>query len=132
MTRDRESEVVIFRDRDLFVEIHDSALPWVKLFTQEPFKELSLVPKESRYKLFDFLDTIEKEMIAFFKPDKINIASFGNYLPHLHFYITARFRNDSHFPEPLWGKRQRENSYAPSKSDLESFYTQLSKKLSEI
>ena len=49
-------------------------------------------------------------------PDKINIASFGNYVPHVHFHIMARFKEDSFFPEPMWGKKQREANL-----DLPSF-----------
>ena len=50
-------------------------------------------------------------MLSFYKPTKINIASFGNYVPHVHFHIMARFENDSFFPEPMWGKKQREGTF---------------------
>ena len=56
------------------------------------------------------LDIIEKEMISYFQPDKINIAQFGNYLPHLHWHIMARFEKDAYFPEPMWGTKQRESN----------------------
>ncbi len=46
-------------------------------------------------------------MIEYYHPEKINIASFGNYVPHVHFHIMARFKEDSYFPEPMWGKKQR-------------------------
>ena len=57
-----------------------------------------------------------KKMIEYYNPDKINIASFGNYVPHVHFHIMARFKEDSFFPEPMWGKKQREANL-----DLPSF-----------
>ena len=47
-------------------------------------------------------------MLDYFKPDKINIASFANYLPQVHWHIMARYKEDSYFPEPMWGKKQRE------------------------
>jgi diadenosine tetraphosphate (Ap4A) HIT family hydrolase len=47
-------------------------------------------------------------MLSYYKPTKINIASFGNYMPHVHWHIMARFENDSYYPEPMWGTRQRE------------------------
>ena len=46
-------------------------------------------------------------MRKFYNPDKINIASFANYVPRVHFHIQARFKNDSFFPESMWGKKQR-------------------------
>ena len=72
------------------------------------------------------LDLIEKEMISYFKPEKINIASFGNYVPHVHFHVMARFKEDSYFPEPMWGKKQRDaNLTLPS---FEDFYEMIKKK----
>ena len=50
----------------------------------------------------------QKLMSEFYTPKKVNIAIFGNYEPHLHIHIMARFEQDSHFPEPMWGKKQRE------------------------
>lgn len=37
-------------------------------------------------------------------PDKINLASFGNVTPHLHWHVIPRWRDDRHFPEPVWGQ----------------------------
>ncbi len=53
---------------------------------------------------------IEKQMLKYYNPKKINIAMFGNYLPHLHIHVMARFEDDSYFPEPMWGKKQRESN----------------------
>ena len=47
-------------------------------------------------------------MLSYFKPEKINIASFGNYKPQVHWHVMARFSGDSFYPEPMWGKQQRE------------------------
>ena len=53
----------------------------VKIFTQKPYKEFSEAPDEVKLEILRALDIIEKEMLEFFKPAKINIASFGNYVP---------------------------------------------------
>ncbi|MEA3497418.1 MAG: HIT family protein, partial [Campylobacterota bacterium] len=66
--------------------------------------------QKTKLEILRVLDICEKEMLSYFEPDKINIASFGNYVPHVHFHIQARFKNDSYFPEPTWGKKQREGS----------------------
>jgi diadenosine tetraphosphate (Ap4A) HIT family hydrolase len=34
-------------------------------------------------------------------------------VPHLHWHVIARFNWDSHFPQPVWGLRQREVLPAP-------------------
>lgn len=51
---------------------------------------------------------VESVLRELLRPDKINIASLGNYTPHLHWHVIARFGDDPHFPESIWGKRQRE------------------------
>ncbi|HEO98124.1 MAG TPA: HIT family protein [Epsilonproteobacteria bacterium] len=98
----------IFQNEMIRIETEESEIPWLKIFTQEPYKEMSELPHNLKYEIFELLDVIEKEMIRYYHPDKINIASFGNYVPHLHWHIMARFRGDSYFPEPMWGKKQRE------------------------
>jgi len=66
-------------------------------------------------------------MLEYFEPEKINIASFGNYVPHVHFHIQARFKNDNYFPEPTWGEKQRETDLKIK--DFEQFLNQLLPKL---
>ncbi|MDD2451634.1 HIT family protein [Sulfurovum sp.] len=98
----------IYQNEMIRIETEESEIPWLKIFTQEPYKEMSELPHNLKYEIFELLDVIEKEMIRYYKPDKINIASFGNYVPHLHWHIMARFKEDSYFPEPMWGKKHRE------------------------
>ncbi|WP_456402264.1 HIT family protein [Hydrogenimonas sp.] len=98
----------LYEDEDIFIEREPSEIPWVKIFTRTPYRELSDLPDPLRMKLYRVCDIVEREMIAFFNPDKINIASFGNQLPRVHIHVMARFENDSFFPEPMWGRKQRE------------------------
>ena len=119
-------ENVIFQGESLRVEIEPFEIPWLKIFTVTPHKEFSECSLDLRIEIIQMLDVIEKEMIGFFNPDKINIASFGNYVPKVHFHIQARFKNDSYFPEPTWGKKMRDSDL---KLDMNSFYEKLSYKL---
>ena len=98
-----------YENKNIRIEIEKSEIPWLKIFTQYPYKEMSDVPNELQYEIYNLLNIIEKEMLAYYKPTKINIASFGNYVPHVHWHIMARFKDDSYFPEPMWGKKQRES-----------------------
>jgi diadenosine tetraphosphate (Ap4A) HIT family hydrolase len=98
----------IFENDLIFIELHQSSIPWFKIFTKRKIKEFSQCTKEEKTQILDMLDYLEKELIAFYNPAKINIAQFGNYLPHLHWHIMARFEDDGYFPEPMWGKKQKE------------------------
>lgn len=42
------------------------------------------------------------------RPDKINLASFGNMVPHVHWHVIPRFTDDAHFPNAVWGERRRD------------------------
>jgi diadenosine tetraphosphate (Ap4A) HIT family hydrolase len=35
-------------------------------------------------------------------PGKVNVASLGNMVPHLHWHVIPRFADDAHFPNPVW------------------------------
>jgi len=35
-------------------------------------------------------------------PTKVNLASLGNVVAHVHWHVVARFDWDSHFPAPIW------------------------------
>lgn len=98
----------IFENALIFIEVEESEIPWLKIFTSKPYREFSDCPKDVKEEIWRVLDVIEKQMISYYKPTKINISSFGNYLPHVHFHIQARFKEDSYFPEPMWGKKQRD------------------------
>lgn len=121
--------MIIFENDLVYVERHDSLLPWLKVFTKIPYKELSDCDEKSREAIFRAALIIEKEMIAYFKPDKINWASFGNMLPRVHMHIQARFKEDSHFPEPTWGAERRE--FSAQVAPMEPFIKALALKMQE-
>ena len=100
--------IIIYEDSSLWIEKEDSEIPWLKIFTKEPYKELSDVPIGLRKKLWSTYDLIEYEMKRYYKPKKINMASFANILPRVHIHVMARFEKDSYFPEPMWGEKQRD------------------------
>ncbi|WP_419764608.1 MAG: HIT family protein [Arcobacter sp.] len=120
---------MIYENSLIKVEIEKSEIPWLKIFTQKDIKEFSQCNNETKIEILRALDIIEKEMLSYFNPQKINIASFGNYVPHVHFHIMARFKEDSYFPEPMWGNKQRESSLVLA--DANEFYKIVHEKLNQ-
>jgi diadenosine tetraphosphate (Ap4A) HIT family hydrolase len=45
-------------------------------------------------------------------PAKVNLASLGNVVPHLHWHVIPRFTDDPHFPNPVWGAKLRNAPHA--------------------
>jgi diadenosine tetraphosphate (Ap4A) HIT family hydrolase len=63
--------------------------------------------------------TVEAALRELLRPEKINLASLGNVTPHLHWHVIARFRDDPHFPNPIWGARIRQpDLLAQARGDL--------------
>ena len=126
----KKCDKTLYSNQFIKVEIEESQIPWLKIFSQQPAKEFSHCNTKTKQQIWQALDIIETEMLRFFNCDKINIASFGNYLPQVHFHIMARFKNDNFFPEPMWGKQQRDNQLALP--DFDIFYQNLLPQLKQI
>ena len=69
------------------------------------FSDLSVT---DRHACMDAVTEIERTLRSLLAPTKVNIASLGNVVPHLHWHVIARFDWDSHFPAPVWAAAQRE------------------------
>jgi diadenosine tetraphosphate (Ap4A) HIT family hydrolase len=69
------------------------------------FSELD--PAQQQY-LMQTVSTVERVVRDVMAPDKMNLASLGNQVPHLHWHLIPRYRDDPHFPLPVWAARQRE------------------------
>lgn len=66
--------------------------------------DLAVVQRDRFMHVVFATETAVRELL---KPDKVNLASLGNVVPHLHWHVIPRFRNDRHFPNPIWGEPQR-------------------------
>lgn len=122
--------MIIYSTPDFYIEVHASEIPWLKIFTTNIYKELTDVPKPLRKTLYEVMEIIEEEMLSYYKPQKINIAAFGNYLPHVHIHVMARFKEDAYFPEPMWGVKQRDSKLDLPNSD--DFYKTLIRKIEQL
>jgi diadenosine tetraphosphate (Ap4A) HIT family hydrolase len=50
------------------------------------------------------VESVVREQLT---PEKMNLASFGNAVPHLHWHVIPRFTDDPHFPQPAFGPAMR-------------------------
>jgi diadenosine tetraphosphate (Ap4A) HIT family hydrolase len=69
--------------------------------------EMTDLAAEERFHLMRVVFAVEAALREIMNPHKINLASFGNMTPHVHWHVIARFTSDPHFPEPVWGMQQR-------------------------
>jgi len=83
-----------------------------RVIWNEHVAELSDLDGEQRAACIEAVVAVE-QVLRQLSPAKINLAALGNMVPHLHWHVIARFHWDSHFPQPIWGARQREVVPAP-------------------
>ena len=96
-------------ERYRVVRVLDAELPgFCRVIWQQHVAEMSDLPAADRRSLMAVVFAVEQALRDCYQPDKINLASFGNVVPHLHWHIICRWRDDPWFPEPIWGQRQRQ------------------------
>ena len=64
--------------------------------------EMSDLPETERQRLMSVVFAVEAVLRRLIHPNKINLASLGNVVPHVHWHVIPRFSDDAHFPQPIW------------------------------
>lgn len=104
---------------------------YCKVVWGEHVAEMSDLDAFARRHFMNVVFAVESSLRTLTNPDKINLASLGNKVPHLHWHVIARFTDDRHFPESVWGREQR---IAPTRDtpDRTALATRISVELARI
>ena len=78
--------------------------------------EMTQLPPEERLALMQVVFAVEEAIRETMRPDKVNVASLGNMTPHVHWHVIPRYRDDRHFPAPVWAAPQRERVANPQRA----------------
>ena len=90
------------------VHAQEAAFPaFYRLIAQAHYREWSDVPAAQRAWAMEAIAQIEQVLLQRLRPTKINLATLGNVVAHVHWHVIARFDWDSHFPNPVWGAALR-------------------------
>ncbi|MCB1957219.1 MAG: HIT family protein [Rhodocyclaceae bacterium] len=105
-----DNEIVLWQDSYLrVIRVADEEYPgYLRVIWQSHVAEMSDLDPQGRLHVMNVVMAAEEALRDCLRPDKINLACFGNMVPHLHWHVIARFRTDRHFPQPIWGAPQRE------------------------
>jgi diadenosine tetraphosphate (Ap4A) HIT family hydrolase len=76
-------------------------------------REMTDLEPAEREHLLLVVFAVEQALRDTLRPEKINVASLGNQVPHLHWHVIPRFLDDAHFPDPVWAARRREGTPHP-------------------
>ncbi len=76
--------------------------------------EMTDLEEDERRHLMGAVFAVESALRQTLHPDKINLASLGNVVPHLHWHVIPRRRDDRHFPRSIWSAPLRDAASLPS------------------
>jgi diadenosine tetraphosphate (Ap4A) HIT family hydrolase len=91
--------------------IHDAPfVGWCRVIWHAHELELTDLSEPDRNRLMKTVFAVESGLRKLLAPAKINLASMGTAMPHVHWHIVPRFSDDTHFPEPVWSTSKRSPS----------------------
>lgn len=104
--------IVLWKDDFLrVVRVEEASYAgFCRVILQDHVAEMSDLPPADRERLMAAVWAVEGVLRHIYRPLKINLASLGNLVPHLHWHIIPRFADDPHFPQPIWGDPLRRKS----------------------
>jgi diadenosine tetraphosphate (Ap4A) HIT family hydrolase len=111
---------VIFRsDRFRIIHAGEADFPaFYRLIWHAHVRELTDLSEAEQWQCWQVLATLERCLRQHVSPNKINLASLGNQVPHLHWHVIARFAWDSHFPASVWAAPMRPADSAQNRNLL--------------
>jgi diadenosine tetraphosphate (Ap4A) HIT family hydrolase len=108
-------DIVYRHEKYRVVLVDDARYPgFCRVIWNGHAKEMTDLPRSDRSLLMDAVWRVEEAVREVVRPDKVNLASLGNAVPHLHWHVIPRFEADAHFPNPVWAEAKR----TPASADL--------------
>ena len=104
-----EGGLAVFRaDKFRVIRAEEAGFPaFYRLIWNAHVAEFSDLSAADRLLCMEAVTLIETALRRQLQPTKVNLATLGNVVPHLHWHVIARFDWDSHFPAPIWGSAVR-------------------------
>ena len=99
---------VVDNDRFAVILVDDANYPgFARVIWKDHVREVSDLADADRLLLNDAVYRLELAVREVMQPLKVNVASLGNVVPHLHWHVIPRYADDAHFPAPVWTQAQR-------------------------
>lgn len=97
--QDELCRVVLVEDRDY--------PGFCRVILSRHVREMSDLDATTRQRLMHVVFAAEQALRQLMQPAKINLASLGNMVAHLHWHVIARYTDDKHYPGSVWSEARR-------------------------
>jgi diadenosine tetraphosphate (Ap4A) HIT family hydrolase len=102
------SAKVVANDKFSVILADEANYPgFARVIWNEHVREVSDLPDADRLLLNEAVWKLEQAVSEVMQPLKVNVASLGNVVPHLHWHVIPRYADDAHFPAPVWAQAVR-------------------------
>jgi diadenosine tetraphosphate (Ap4A) HIT family hydrolase len=100
--------MVVDNEKFAVILVDDANYPgFARVIWKDHVREVSDLADADRLLLNDAVYRLELAVREVMQPLKVNVASLGNVVPHLHWHVIPRYADDAHFPAPVWAQAQR-------------------------
>ena len=101
-------ELIVKTDKLRVLLVDDANYPgFCRVIWNAHAKEMTDLAVEDRSALMQAVCKTEQAIRDVMAPQKINLASLGNMVPHLHWHVIPRYTDDLHFPDPVWASQKK-------------------------
>ncbi|MDR3155542.1 MAG: HIT domain-containing protein [Holosporaceae bacterium] len=88
--------------------MEDKEFPWIFLIPRRPnIRQMNHLSPEDRLILMEEITVASNLMEQLFPTDMLNVAAIGNKTPQLHIHIISRNKQDSLWPDVVWGRQMQ-------------------------
>jgi hypothetical protein len=104
-----EGELIWQGDECRVILMNDPDLPgFCRVIWNDHVAEMSDLTYGEREHLMTLVFAVEEAIRHVMHPDKVNLAALGNMVPHIHWHVIPRYKNDAFFPGSAWSARIQE------------------------
>ena len=127
-------ELLLWRDDFCrMIQVDEPDYPgYCRVIVNAHLRELTDLDRADQYRLWNVVAAVESTLREIVRPDKINLASLGNQVPHLHWHVIPRWQTDATFPDPIWAPRRRQAAPGCSVIDCRDLAARLRQRLRDI
>lgn len=106
----KNNNVIFGNDLWRVILVDDQHYPgFCRVIWNDHVAEMTDLNQKNRQLLMQVVWVVEQTLRDIMGAHKINLASLGNMVPHIHWHIIPRFSDDAHFPNPIWSPIELES-----------------------
>ncbi|WP_114637183.1 HIT family protein [Polynucleobacter necessarius] len=105
-----EEGQLIWRGDDCrVILVNDPDLPgFCRVIWNRHIAEMTDLTYSEREHLMALVFAVEEAVRHVMHPHKVNIAALGNMVPHIHWHVIPRFKDDAFFSGSIWSTRSQQ------------------------